>query len=72
MPLSTLDPHAALIVIDRQKGIVNGNFLHPIGGIIDRTRALLDAFRARHLPVVLFNVAGRAPGPRHQRFSACG
>jgi nicotinamidase-related amidase len=62
MPLTTLDPKTALIVIDLQKGIVNGNFIHPIGDIIDRTRALLDVFRATHLPVVLVNVAGRAPG----------
>ena len=36
MPLTTLDPSTALIVIDLQKGIVNGNFIHPIGDIIDR------------------------------------
>ena len=27
MPLTTLDPNTALIVIDLQKGIVNGNFI---------------------------------------------
>ena len=62
MPLTTLDPNIALIVIDLQKGIVNGNFIHPIGEVIDRTRALLDVFRAKNLPVVLVNVAGRPPG----------
>jgi nicotinamidase-related amidase len=62
MPLTTLDPNTALIVIDLQKGIVSGNFIHPIGDIIDRTRALIDVFRAKNLPVVLVNVAGRAPG----------
>jgi nicotinamidase-related amidase len=66
MPLTTLDPNTALIVIDLQKGIVNGNFIHPIGEIIDRTRALLDVFRAKNLPVVLVNVAGRAPGRTEQ------
>jgi nicotinamidase-related amidase len=66
MPLTTLDPNTALIVIDLQKGIVNGNFIHPIGDIIDRTRALIDVFRATHLPVVLVNVAGRAPGRTEQ------
>jgi nicotinamidase-related amidase len=66
MPLTTLDPHTALIVVDLQKGIVNGNFIHPIGDIIDQTRALLDVFRAAHLPVVLVNVAGRAPGRTEQ------
>jgi nicotinamidase-related amidase len=66
MPLTTLDPITALIVIDLQKGIVNGNFLHPVGGIIDRSRALIDAFRAKNLPVVLVNVAGRPPGRTEQ------
>jgi nicotinamidase-related amidase len=66
MPLTNLDPNTALIVIDLQKGIVNGNFIHPIGEIIDRTRVLIDAFRAKNLPVVLVNVAGRAPGRTEQ------
>jgi nicotinamidase-related amidase len=66
MPLTTLDPSTALIVIDLQKGIVNGNFVHPIGEVIGRTRALIDVFRAKSLPVVLVNVAGRAPGRTEQ------
>jgi len=66
MPLSLLDPNTALIVIDLQKGIVNGNFIHPIGDIIHRTRTLIDVFRAKALPVVLVNVAGRAPGRTEQ------
>src|SRR6202167_5144574 len=66
MPLTTLDPNAALIVIDLQKGIVNGNFIHPIADIVDRTRALIDVFRAKNLPVVLVNVAGRAKGRTEQ------
>jgi nicotinamidase-related amidase len=40
MPVTVLDPNTALIVIDVQKGIVNGNFIDPIGKIIDRTRAV--------------------------------
>jgi nicotinamidase-related amidase len=66
MPLTTLDLHTALIVIDLQKGIVSGNFIHPIADIIDRTRALIDVFRTKSLPVVLVNVAGRAPGRTEQ------
>ena len=66
MPLTTLDPNTALIVVDLQKGIVGGSFLHPIDEIIDRTRALLDVFRASKLPVVLVNVAGRALGRTEQ------
>jgi nicotinamidase-related amidase len=66
MPLTTIDPNTALIVIDLQKGIVNGNFIHSISDITDRTRALIDVFRAKSLPVVLVNVAGRAPGRTEQ------
>ena len=66
MALTILDPRTALIVIDLQKGIVTGTFVHPIGGVIDRTRALLDAFRAKNLPVVLVNVTGRPPGRTEQ------
>ena len=66
MPLTTLDPNTALIAIDLQKGIVNGNFIHPIGDILSRTRALIDVFRAKNLPVALVNVAGRAPGRTEQ------
>ena len=66
MPLTTLDPNTALIVIDLQQGIVSGNFIHPIGDIVDRTLALLEVFRAKNLPVVLVNVAGRAPGRTEQ------
>lgn len=62
MPVTTLDPSTALIVVDLQKGIVGSSFLHPIDGIVDRSRALLGAFRERGLPVVLVNVAGAAPG----------
>jgi nicotinamidase-related amidase len=66
MPLTTLDPNTALIVIDLQKGIASGNFIHPIGDIIDRTRALIDVFRAKNLPAVLVNVAGRPQGRTEQ------
>lgn len=62
MPLTILDPNTALIVIDLQKGIVDGSFIHPIGDIINRTRALIDVFHAKNFPVVLVNVAGRPPG----------
>jgi nicotinamidase-related amidase len=66
MPLTTLDPNTALIVIDLQKGIVTGNFIHPIGEVIDRTRALIEVFRVKNLPVVLVNVAGRPAGRTEQ------
>jgi len=62
MALTTLDPNTALIVVDLQKGIVGLPAIHPIGDVIERARALADAFRERGLPVALVNVAGGAPG----------
>jgi nicotinamidase-related amidase len=71
MPLTSLDPKTALIVVDLQKGIINSPFINPVAGVIERTCALLDAFRQHDLPVVLVNVAGGAPGRTEQprRFS---
>lgn len=62
MPLSTLDTHSALVIIDLQKGIVGLATAHPTSEIVDRSARLAKAFRERGLPVVLVNVAGRAPG----------
>lgn len=66
MPLRTLDPQTALIVVDLQKGIVSSPFIHPIDDVVKRSRALIDTFRARGLPVILVNVAGGAPGRTEQ------
>jgi nicotinamidase-related amidase len=66
MTVTALDPQSALIVVDLQKGIVGLPLLHPIDDIVKRTGVLLDAFRQRHLPVVLVNVAGVAPGRTEQ------
>ena len=62
MPLSTLDPKSALVVIDLQKGITAMPTVHPPAGVIANASRLAKAFRARELPVVLVNVAGVAPG----------
>ena len=62
MPLSQLDKHPALIVIDLQKGIVRLPLAHPSHEVIGKAALLAKAFRARGFPVVLVNVAGGAPG----------
>lgn len=62
MPLTTLDPMSALLVVDLQKGIAGAPVHEPMRPIVERARALLDAFRARHLPVVLINVVATSPG----------
>ncbi len=69
MPLTQLDPVAALIVIDLQKGIVAMPTAHLAATIVAQAARLARAFRARGLPVVLVNVAGRAPG-RTERATA--
>lgn len=66
MTISALDRKTALLVVDLQKGIVGLPTAHPIGGVIENTVALLEAFRARKLPVVLINVDGVPPGRAEQ------
>lgn len=66
MPVTTLDPRTALIVVDLQKGIADLPLAHPIGPVIHNSRLLADAFRRRGLPVVLVNVDGGAPGRTEQ------
>ena len=62
MPLTTLDPNTALIVIDLQKGIAAIPAVHPLSEIAGRTAQLARAFRERGFPVVLVNATGGAPG----------
>jgi nicotinamidase-related amidase len=62
MPLTTLDSTPALVVIDLQKGIVGLPTARPAGEILACATQLTRAFREKGLPVVLVNVAGRAPG----------
>jgi nicotinamidase-related amidase len=66
MTLTTLDPNIALLVVDLQKGIVGSPTAPPMGNVVARAKALIDAFRARRLPIVLINVAGGAPGRTEQ------
>ncbi len=67
MPLTTLDPNTALIVIDLQKGILAYPTVHPSHDIARRAGELAAAFRRRKLQVVLVNVAGGAPGRVEQQ-----
>lgn len=62
MPITTLDPVTALVVIDLQRGIASGPAAHPVPEVVANAAALARAFRRRALPVALVNVAGRAPG----------
>jgi nicotinamidase-related amidase len=66
MPITTLDPMTALIVIDLQKGVASRVPPQPFAQLLERNCALLAVFRARGLPVVLVNAAGVAPGRNEQ------
>ena len=62
MPLTQLDPIAALLVIDLQKGIVAVPTATPTSQVVARAAELARAFRKRGLPVVLVNVTGAPAG----------
>ena len=62
MPVTTLDPKTALVVIDLQKGVVGLPTAHPIGSVLASATVLTAAFRRSGLPVVLVNATGVAPG----------
>ncbi|MDB5429958.1 MAG: Isochorismatase hydrolase [Caulobacter sp.] len=72
MPVTTLDPKTALIVIDLQKGILSFPSAHPKEGVIQQAGALIEAFRRHGRPVVLVNVVGMAPGRNEQAPRAGG
>ena len=63
MPVTTLDPRTALVVIDLQNGVLAApGGPHSTGDVLARTVRLVEAFRARGLPVVLVRVTAAADG----------
>jgi nicotinamidase-related amidase len=63
MPITTLDPTTALVVIDLQVGIMSIQTQpYSASAVAANAAKLARAFRARNLPVVLVNVAGMSPG----------
>ncbi|WNV89329.1 isochorismatase family protein [Umezawaea sp. Da 62-37] len=66
MPVTTLDPKTALVVVDLQKGVVGMPAAHPVDQVVKNSAALADAFRAHGLPVVIVTVDGVAPGRTDQ------
>jgi nicotinamidase-related amidase len=73
VPVTTLDPITALIVVDLQMGLTGMPTVHPFDDVVANAVKLADAFRAKKMPVVLVNVAGGAPGrtergPRGREF----
>ena len=66
MPLTILDPITALIIVDLQKGLAGLMPPADFDAVVERSRALVDAFRVQGLPVVLVTVDGVAPGRTEQ------
>lgn len=69
MPVTQIDPSPALVLIDLQKMVVGWEFAHPVAEIIERSAQLAREFRKQGFPVILVNVAGRAPGRADNRFN---
>jgi nicotinamidase-related amidase len=56
MPVTTLDPKSALVVIDIQKGILAMPTVQPVREVLANAVRLVDAFRAKARPVALVRV----------------
>ncbi|QAY69452.1 isochorismatase family protein [Xylanimonas protaetiae] len=63
MPVTTLDPRSALVVVDLQAGIAGmPTEPHAAADVVARSARLADAFRAKDLPVVLVRVTALPDG----------
>ena len=65
MPVTTLDPKTALIVLDLMEGIrgyAQGDAASAANAVFKTAGTLTAAFRRHNLPVILVNVSGGAPG----------
>lgn len=75
MPLTTLDPKSALVVIDLQKGIIalagQRGVQSSVTDVVAKSAALAVAFRRHGLPVVLVNV-DPGPQPRSEQAPRAG
>jgi nicotinamidase-related amidase len=62
MPISSLDPRTALVVVDLQLGTLAQALAHPAAEVVARAAELATAFRAQGLLVVLLRVDGTPAG----------
>jgi len=72
MPVTTLDPRTALVVIDLQKGLAAYPTVHPFADVVANAASLAAEFRRRGQPVVLVNASGSAPGRTEQSRRVAG
>ena len=63
MPITVVDPMAALVVVDLQVATTSNRTVHPIADVVQRAAQLAAAFRDRALPVVLATARLDAPPP---------
>jgi nicotinamidase-related amidase len=66
MPVTTLDPKTALMMVDLQNGIVTLPTAHSVVEVVHNASALAEAFRQHGLAVVLVTVAGAPTGRTEQ------
>ena len=71
MPITTLDPMTALIVIDLQQGILASPKVHPVKAVVANAVQVIKKFRDKNLPIILVNVAGGARAEMN-RFQVLG
>ena len=65
MPVTTLDPRTALVVLDLQEGIrayTQGGAADAAAAVFKAAGTLTAAFRRHNLPVILVNVSGGVAG----------
>jgi nicotinamidase-related amidase len=72
MPITTLDPKTALIVLDLQEGIRAFAQGDATNAVFKAAGALTAAFRRHKLPVILVNVDAGAPGRTESPRRAAG
>jgi len=54
--ITALDPKTALVLIDMQNAIAAIKGAHHFGGIVEKSKDLINAFREKNLPIVFINV----------------
>lgn len=54
--ITEIDKKTALVLIDLQEGIIEGEKAHSIDRVLANANALIEAFRKANLPIIIVNV----------------